>query len=102
MQLLEGHIPVPRPDGVPEWEIDPYAGETLSNLEDYYSELRARGGFVYLPRYALLACGRYHETKEVFSDWKRFVSSRGVGLTDFKHADPWRKQRPCSARWRQE
>jgi cytochrome P450 len=90
MQLLEGHIPVPRPDGVPEWDVDPYADETLSNLEDYYSELRARGPFVYFPRYALLACGRYLETKEVFSDWKRFVSSRGVGLTDFKHADPWR------------
>lgn len=41
-------------------------------------------------RYAILACARYEETKEVFSDNERFVSSRGVGLVDFKHAKPWR------------
>ena len=39
----------------------------------------------------MLACGRYRETREIFSDWKRFVSSRGVGLTDFEHAEPWRR-----------
>lgn len=90
MQLLEGHIPVPAPAGVPEWDIDPYAAETLADLEAYFRGLCDRGAFVYFPRYALLACGRYRETKEVFSDWKRFVSSRGVGLTDFRHAEPWR------------
>ncbi len=72
------------------WDIDPYAEEILLGIDDYYAELRARGALVYIPRYAVLACGRYRETREIFSDWKRFVSSRGVGLTDFKHAAPWR------------
>ena len=72
------------------WDIDPYADEILLGIEEYYAELRARGALVYIPRYAVLASGRYRETREIFSDWKRFVSSRGVGLTDFKHAEPWR------------
>ena len=89
-RLLEGHVPIAPPLGIPVWDIDPYADQTLLRPEVYYSELRERGSLVYLPRYAVLACGRYHETREIFSDWKRFVSSRGVGLTDFKYAEPWR------------
>ena len=88
--LLQGHIPISPPAGIPAWEIDPYADEVLLRPEQYYAELRERGALVYLPRYAALACGRYRETREIFSDWKRFVSSRGVGLTDFRHAQPWR------------
>jgi len=60
------------------WDIDPYADEILLGIEEYYAELRARGALVYIPRYAVLASGRYRETREIFSDWKRFVSSRGV------------------------
>ncbi|TXL78171.1 cytochrome P450 [Vineibacter terrae] len=84
------HVAIPPPDGVPVWDIDPYGDDVLAHPEAYYAELRARGPFVYIPRYALLACGRYPETREVFSDWQRFVSSRGVGLTDFKLEKPWR------------
>jgi len=35
-------------------------------------------------------CGRHAETEAVFSDHERFVSSRGVGLQDFKLEEPWR------------
>jgi cytochrome P450 len=91
MELVEGHRPVQPPAGVSHWDIDPYCDDVLSNLEQYYAELRAHGAFVYLTRYAMLACGRYDETREVFSDWRRFVSSRGVGLADFQHAEPWRQ-----------
>lgn len=90
LPLLEGHIPISPPAGMPVWDVDPYAEETLLGLDEYYAELRELGALVYLPRYAALACGRYRETREIFSDWKRFVSSRGVGLTDFKYAMPWR------------
>jgi cytochrome P450 len=38
----------------------------------------------------MLACGRYAECREVFADSARFVSSRGVGLSDFAHDQPWR------------
>ena len=75
---------------MPVWDIDPYDPSVLSAPESYYTELRAKGSFAYIPKYAALACGRYDVTKEVFSDWERFVSSRGVGLQDFRLEKPWR------------
>jgi 4-methoxybenzoate monooxygenase (O-demethylating) len=74
--LIEGHVRIPPPPGVEVWDCDPYAESVLAGPEPYYAELRRRGPFVYLPKYAALAVGRYAETREVFSDWQRFVSSR--------------------------
>ena len=88
--MIEGHKEIEIPDGVPVWDIDPYDPQVLTNPIDYYTELRSKGPFVYIPAYSVLACGRYDETREIFSDWERFVSSRGVGLQDFSLEKPWR------------
>ncbi|WP_417681059.1 cytochrome P450 [Roseibium sp.] len=90
MTMIEGHIVPKVPDGVPVWDVDPYDPTILSDPQAYYADLRAKGPFAYIPRYGVLACGRYAETKEVFGDHTRFVSSRGVGLLDFKLEKPWR------------
>jgi cytochrome P450 len=88
--VVEGHAGIKPPAGVPVWDIDPYDPKVLSRPENYYAELRAKGPFAYVPKYGILACGRYDVTREVFSDWERFVSSRGVGLQDFQLEKPWR------------
>lgn len=90
MKMKEGHLAINAPNDVPVWDIDPYDPRILVAPDSYYAELRAKGPFVYIPKYAILACGRHAEVKEVFSDWERFVSSRGVGLQDFKLETPWR------------
>ncbi len=90
MAMIEGHRAIAPPAGVAVWDVDPYDPAILAEPAQYYAELRRRGPLVYIPRYAILACGRYEVTKEVFSDHQRFVSSRGVGLTDFSLATPWR------------
>ena len=90
MDLFQGHKAIAVPQNVTAWDIDPYSREVLLNPEPFFSGLRERGPFVYLNKYKMLACGRYKETKEVFSDHKRFVSSRGVGIQDFKLEKPWR------------
>ncbi|MGB7183280.1 MAG: cytochrome P450 [Burkholderiaceae bacterium] len=90
MEMFEGHQALAAPEGVPVFDVDPYDPKILCDPVDYYAQLRSLGPFVYIPRYQALACGRYEETRVVFSDWQRFVSSRGVGLQDFKHGDPWR------------
>ena len=90
MNMIEGHVAFEPAAGIPVWDIDPYAEEVLLNAEDYYAELRRHGPLVYIPKYSVLACGRYDETREIFSDHTRFVSSRGVGLNDFKYGKPWR------------
>ena len=88
--MIEGHKEIDVPAGVPVWDVDPFDTAILTDPLDYYTELRSKGPFVYIPKYSVLACGRYAETREVFSDWERFVSSRGVGLQDFILEEPWR------------
>lgn len=90
MNLTEGHKTIDPPSGVPVWDIDPYAPEVQTNPNSFFANLRAKGPFAYLPKYAMLICGGYDVTKEVFSDHTRFVSSRGVGLQDFSMGEPWR------------
>lgn len=90
MTLIEGHLAIDPPPGVPVWDVDPYDEAILAAPTAFHAELRARGPFAYIPKYAILACGRFDEVKEVFGDHERFVSSRGVGLVDFEQADPWR------------
>ena len=90
MEMIAGHVAISPPKGVPVWDVDPYSVEILRDPEPYYAELRAKGPVVYIPKYSVLAVGRYPETKEIFSDWERFVSSRGVGLDDFAHGQSWR------------
>lgn len=72
------------------WDVDPYDEAVLSSPHDYYAELRERGALVWLSRYGIWACGRYEEVRILFSDWRRFCSSRGVGLSDFQTEPPWR------------
>lgn len=90
MNMIEGHKVFEPDAGIPVWDIDPYAEDILRSPAEYYAELRARGPLVYIPKWSVLASGRYEETREIFSDHNRFVSSRGVGLNDFKYGKPWR------------
>lgn len=75
---------------VETWEIDPFDEEILANPYEYWREVRERGRLVWLSRYGIWVAGRYEEARRLFSDWPRFCSSRGVGLSDFKTEKPWR------------
>ncbi|MDQ2088408.1 cytochrome P450 [Marimonas arenosa] len=88
--LIHGHKPILPPTGVPVWDVDPYDEAVLKNPVPFFNALREKGPFAYLPRYAMLICGGYDVTREVFSDHDRFASSRGVGLSDFALEEPWR------------
>ncbi|MCC0000366.1 MAG: hypothetical protein H6870_15560 [Methylobacteriaceae bacterium] len=89
VELFQGHKAIKAPEGVPHLDVDPY---DFSNLTErlYFKALRAAGPFAFISKYGILACGGYTVTKEVFSDHERFVSSRGVGLSDFGLEEPWR------------
>jgi cytochrome P450 len=89
-ELIHGHKAIAPPKGVQLWDADPYDEAVLTSPDAFFAELRSKGPFAYLPRYGVLACGGYEVTREVFSDHERFVSSRGVGLSDFKLEEPWR------------
>ena len=90
MTLIEGHRPLTPDVGIPVLDIDPYAEATLRDPTPYYTALRDAGPLVYVPHYNVLAVGRYEEARQTFSDHETFVSSRGIGLNDFKLEKPWR------------
>lgn len=88
--LVEGHKAISPSRGIPVWDIDPYDRDLLQNPAEYHARLRELGEVVYIPRYSILTVGRYETPRKVFSDHENFLSSRGVGLDDFKLGDPWR------------
>ncbi|MFQ1701502.1 cytochrome P450 [Loktanella agnita] len=88
--LIHGHKPVSPPTGVPVWDVDPFSVDVLTDPYPFFEELLSEGPFAHIPKYSILICGGYEVTREVFSDHDRFVSSRGVGLSDFKLEEPWR------------
>ncbi|MEX0340352.1 MAG: cytochrome P450 [Arenibacterium sp.] len=90
MELCHGHKAVEPPHDVPVWDVDPYDPDILRHPAPFFEELREYGPFAYLSHYKMLVCGRYSETREVFGDHERFVSSRGIGVSDFKLEPPWR------------
>jgi hypothetical protein len=90
MTLIEGPRPLTPDPAIPVLEVDPYAEATLLDPLPYYAALRAAGPVAYVPKYNVLAVGRYEETRKTFSDHENFVSSRGIGLNDFKLEKPWR------------
>lgn len=84
--------PLPPPvSGASCWDVDPYDPMILAQPEPFYEELRMRGPLVWLERYGVFATGRYDMVREIFSDWSRFISSRGIGITDFGTETPWRR-----------
>lgn len=90
MTLIEGHRQLDPDASIPVLDVDPYSEETLRNPAPFYAALRNAGPVVFIPKYSVLAVGRYAETRSVFSDHDNFVSSRGVGMEDFKLGTPWR------------
>jgi cytochrome P450 len=87
---LQDHIEPPVA-GVPCLDVDPYSREVLSNPDPWYETLRETGDLVWLSRYGCWATGRQEHVHATFTDWERFPSSPGVGLTDFRNGKPWRQ-----------
>jgi cytochrome P450 len=75
---------------VPALGDDPFGTEVLTDPYPFHARLRDAGPVVDLPRYDLMAMGRYAEVRASLTDWETFVSSRGAGLPDFAREKPWR------------
>lgn len=78
------------PQSVPALDLDPYSEEFLLDPYPFHKQLRDAGPVVWLPKYGVYAMARYGEVRSALQDWETFVSSRGVGLSDFKKEEPWR------------
>lgn len=76
---------------IPELDIDPYAPEHLLDPYPMHQRMREAGAVVRLAPYpTVLACARHEQVHAVLNDHATFISSAGVGLTNFRQEQPFR------------
>jgi 4-methoxybenzoate monooxygenase (O-demethylating) len=89
-----------RDDTVPqepaELDIDPYSEENILNPRPFQEALRETGPIVLLKRYDMYAVGRYEEVRTVLSDYKRFTTTGGIGMSDIRKPGAWRSASPIT------
>lgn len=76
--------------GVPVVDVDPYSEEFLLEPYAFHEQLRDAGPVVWIPRYGMYGCARHEQVRAVLGDHDTFISSAGVGLTNFRHEKPFR------------
>ncbi len=76
--------------GVPNLDFDPFGDEFLENPYPYHDQMRDAGPLVWLSRNGIGASARHDGASEVLKDYKRFCSSAGVGIANFKSEKPFR------------
>lgn len=75
---------------IPALDLDPFADDFLTDPYESHERLREAGPVVWLERYRVWAVARFAEVSQVFADHGTFISSAGVGLSDFRKEKPWR------------
>lgn len=74
----------------PTIDIDVFGEEFLANPYGYHAQVRDAGPVFYLRKYGIYGMARHAEVSAALKDWQTFISSRGVGLSDFATEKPWR------------
>lgn len=75
---------------IPALDFDPYDEAALADPFAHHAALRDAGPVVWLERYGCYGMARFEEVRAALLDWETYVSSRGVGLSDFAKEAPWR------------
>ena len=83
---MEAELALVRPSS----SIDPFSDTYILDPYPFHEELRETGPVVWLEKLNVLAVSRYVEVRSVLTDWQRFCSSGGVGLSNFRTERPWR------------
>lgn len=79
----------------PVLQDDPFSDENLLNPLPLYGKLREAPA-VFIAQHGYYAVGRYEEVGVVMSDYARFTSEGGVGLSDIRKPGAWRARSPIS------
>lgn len=78
------------PTGVPALDIDPYSDEFLLDPYPGHEQMRAAGPVVWLSKYGVYAAAQHEAVRAMFADHGTFISSAGVGITNFHKEEPFR------------
>ena len=81
----------PQPEAsVPVVDVDPYSEEFLLDPYPGHEVLREAGPLAWIPKYGIYAAAQHETVRAVFADHQTFISSAGVGLTNFHQEAPFR------------
>ncbi|MFI7482510.1 cytochrome P450 [Kocuria sp. M1R5S2] len=69
---------------------DPFGDDVLTDPHPFHEALREAGPVVFLECCSVWAMGRHAEVHAALTDWQRFQSAAGVGLSNFTTEKPWR------------
>lgn len=70
--------------------IDPFSRDFLLDPYPHHEALRETASVVWLARYGIWGIARHEQVHATLNDWRKFCSSAGVGLSDFRKETPWR------------
>lgn len=69
---------------------DPFSEALLTDPHAFHARLRDAGEVVLLEKYGVYAMGRYETVHAALTNWQGFISSAGVGVSNFRREKPWR------------
>ena len=72
----------------PALDLDPFSDAFMADPFAQHALIREAGPIVFLERYGVWAIGRYDDVFAALMDWETFISSAGVGITDFRRDTP--------------
>ena len=72
----------------PVSDLDPFSDAFLRDPFAYHAQLRDAGAVVWLERYGIWTMSRYADVFAALGDPATFISSAGVGITDFRRETP--------------
>lgn len=75
---------IPPPAGAALLDEDPFCDANLDSPHTFQARVRDAGRVVWLTAHNVAAVAGYEEVTKVFSDWRSFTSTRGVGLADYE------------------
>lgn len=74
----------------PASAADPFGPEVLEDPAPFHAALRDAGPVVHLSALDVYALGRHEQVHAALTDWQRFQSGAGVGLSNFRYEKPFR------------
>ena len=80
----------------PVLDMDPYSEENLENPRPFQTALRDTGPVVWIEKYGMYAVGRHEELRQVMSDYRRFTTTGGIGMSDIRKPGAWRSPSPIT------
>jgi cytochrome P450 len=72
----------------PALDLDPFSDAFLADAFTHHATIREAGPVVWLERYGIWAMGRHDDVFATLLDPETFISSAGVGITDFRRETP--------------